>query len=263
MLRQDDTIELTSSSQHAREWITTMVAEYIAYRLVGASVVDTYLAYDDYYIIPVINPDGFVYTQTAERLWKKNRRPPPDEELEEEDECWGVDLNRNWDIEWDTHAEGSSDDPCDQTYRRTAPASEVEIQTGMAGFADTIGKKQGIQLFLDLYSYSQLMLSPYGFTCNKVPEHNDDYLRLTNWTARAIEFYGSHYEFGPTCLTMYPTNGNSMDYLSEVVGAEWAMAMELRPNGSASDVGFILPPEEIWRTVTETWHGLKVMFSVM
>lgn len=48
---------------HAREWVTTMVTEYIAYRLLGdyragdegvREAVDKY----DFYIIPVVNPDG-------------------------------------------------------------------------------------------------------------------------------------------------------------------------------------------------------------
>jgi murein tripeptide amidase MpaA len=47
---------------HAREWITTMTTEYFAYQLLteyssNATVkaaVDTF----DYYIIPIVNPDG-------------------------------------------------------------------------------------------------------------------------------------------------------------------------------------------------------------
>ena len=54
------------------------VNEYFAYQLItnyGKNAtftkwVDSY----DWYIIPVVNPDGFVYTQTTDRNWRKNRQ---------------------------------------------------------------------------------------------------------------------------------------------------------------------------------------------
>ncbi len=41
-------------------------------------------------IIPVPNPDGYVYTWDVDRLWYKNRSPTGNEE------CIGIDMNRNW-----------------------------------------------------------------------------------------------------------------------------------------------------------------------
>ena len=29
----------------------------------------------DFYILPVTNPDGYVYSWTTDRMWRKNRRP--------------------------------------------------------------------------------------------------------------------------------------------------------------------------------------------
>lgn len=58
---------------HAREWISTMTVEFLA-----ASIVDGYkkgnpeftsiLNKYDIYILPVVNPDGFVYSQRLDRL---------------------------------------------------------------------------------------------------------------------------------------------------------------------------------------------------
>ena len=50
------------STVHAREWVTTMTVEYLAYQLIAGygkdsnvtSFVDNY----DFYLIPVVNPDG-------------------------------------------------------------------------------------------------------------------------------------------------------------------------------------------------------------
>lgn len=80
---------------HAREWITTMVVEYFAYRLMtgyGQNSNATKLLADyDFYILPVVNPDGFVYSQTTNRLWRKNRSAAPPGS-----DCLGTDINRNW-----------------------------------------------------------------------------------------------------------------------------------------------------------------------
>ncbi|KAJ8132919.1 hypothetical protein O1611_g705 [Lasiodiplodia mahajangana] len=101
---------------HAREWISTATAEYLAYKLVteynagdedARAVVDKY----DFYIIPIVNPDGFAYTQTTQRLWRKNRQPGPNGST-----CYGRDINRNWDFAWDANPLGASTNPCSQTY---------------------------------------------------------------------------------------------------------------------------------------------------
>ena len=52
------------STVHAREWVTTMTVEYLAYQLIAGygkdsnvtSFVDNY----DFYLIPVVNPDGTI-----------------------------------------------------------------------------------------------------------------------------------------------------------------------------------------------------------
>lgn len=54
---------------------------------VTASFVDNY----DFYIFPFVNPDGFVYTQTNERLWRKNRMPPPPDA--ENQTCFGKSIS--------------------------------------------------------------------------------------------------------------------------------------------------------------------------
>lgn len=248
---------------HAREWITTMTVEYLTYHLIAGygkdeqitEFVDSY----DFYVIPVINPDGFVYTQTTERLWRKSRLPPLPGANESEP-CWGIDLNRNWPHEWDTNPEGSSPDPCTQTYRGASPGDATE-QAGMSGFADKLGQGQGLKLFIDFHSYSQLMLSPYGYSCDVFPSTNEEHVNLMGATAEAIEaVYGTNYTYGPTCQTIYPANGGSMDYVYDISGAQWAMAVELRDTG---DFGFVLPQEQIVPNCEEIWEGMKVMLSKM
>ncbi|KAK9763016.1 hypothetical protein K7432_010699 [Basidiobolus ranarum] len=64
--------------QHAREWISGASMQYLADTLVTGyasdssikSLLDTY----EFIIIPVSNPDGYNYSWTKDRLWRKNRR---------------------------------------------------------------------------------------------------------------------------------------------------------------------------------------------
>lgn len=99
---------------HAREWITTMTTEYIAYTLLNnyanSTEVKGYVDKYDFYIFPVVNPDGFVYTQTTQRLWRKNRQPTSGST------CIGHDINRNWNAYWAVTG-GASTNPCDETFK--------------------------------------------------------------------------------------------------------------------------------------------------
>src|SRR5688500_3985892 len=71
----------------------------------------------EFYLVPVVNPDGYVYNQTTNPggggMWRKNRR--------NNGGSFGVDLNRNWPEKWGFDNTGSSGTPTSETYRGTAP----------------------------------------------------------------------------------------------------------------------------------------------
>lgn len=56
----------------------------------------------DWIIVPVLNPDGFIYTHEVDRFWRKTRSIHPTSN------CLGADPNRNFDFQW--YAEGGSSD---------------------------------------------------------------------------------------------------------------------------------------------------------
>lgn len=70
--------------------------------------------------------------------------------------------------------------------------------------------------------------------------------------------HGTDYTTGPICQTIYPANGNSVDWVLDVAGGETAFAAELRDTGRH---GFILPPEQILPTGEETWAGFKALMT--
>ncbi|CAB4055581.1 unnamed protein product [Lepeophtheirus salmonis] len=83
---------------HAREWGSVSSVAYIISRLVELFNDPTQRLLDarakvNWYIMPLVNPDGYEFTRTTNRLWRKNRAPPPSGSG-----CYGVDLNRNWNV---------------------------------------------------------------------------------------------------------------------------------------------------------------------
>ncbi|KAH8719224.1 carboxypeptidase-like protein A4 precursor [Phaeosphaeriaceae sp. PMI808] len=251
---------LWHATVHAREWISTMVIEYLAYQLVdgykaGDSDVTAFLDHYDFYLVPFHNPDGFVYTQTNDRLWRKNRQPRPSENAT----CIGTDGNRNWKFEWNAQPPegGSTPNPCGQTYRGIAPGDTPENQAldGLSAKLSSTGG--GIRSFIDFHSYSQLVLTPWGYTCNPLPESLPRMLEAANGTARAIEAAserGSVYKAGPGCQILYFSTGNSRDHHYAVHGANHSWTLELSPQDEAGG-GFVLSPEQIWPVVKEQWAG--------
>jgi len=81
---------------HAREWIAPITAFYLIDSLIDAfqQKKDPRITNVSYYIMPILNPDGYEYSRTpGHRLWRKNRSLPP-----AGSNCYGVDLNRNYDV---------------------------------------------------------------------------------------------------------------------------------------------------------------------
>ena len=60
---------------HAREWISPAVVTYMMRELTENITGQQELVEGlDWYIVPVVNPDGYAYSWTDDRLWRKTRR---------------------------------------------------------------------------------------------------------------------------------------------------------------------------------------------
>ncbi|KAI0426096.1 hypothetical protein F5Y09DRAFT_76768 [Xylaria sp. FL1042] len=247
---------------HAREWISTAVTEYLTYKLVTEynsgdndtrSVLDKY----DFYIIPIVNPDGFVYTQTTERLWRKNRQPGPDGS-----ECYGRDINRNWEFAWDANPQGASTNPCSQTYKGERPSDTPENQ-GLDKLVRQLRDGAGIKLYIDWHSYGQYILSPFGYKETLYAPELGKWTKAAQMVSDAIRDSSSDlttFTFGPSGATLYPTTGAAPDHVYSIGRAEFSYTIELRDIGQH---GFVLPPELIRPTVEEQWAGQKVLWSLL
>ncbi|KAF2273322.1 uncharacterized protein EI97DRAFT_383976 [Westerdykella ornata] len=246
---------LIHGNVHAREWITSKTVEYIAWQLLTKystdatvkSLVDKF----DFYIVPIVNPDGFVYTQRTDRLWRKNRQTVSSSR------CVGRDINRNWPYKWDAPG-GASTDPCSETYKGVA-AGDAPENKGLVAQVQQLKASRGIRLYLDIHSYGQYILWPYGYDCNLRAENDAQHRNLATRAASAIRAVsGTAYTIGPSCSTLYATTGSSTDYTDVTGNSTYSYTYELRDTGK---YGFSLPANQIQPTVRETWAGIVSMLK--
>lgn len=184
---------------HAREWIATMVAEYILYSLVSGystGTTKTFLDNYDFYIIPVINADGFTYSQSTNRMWRKNRQTRTGIS------AVGTDINRNWPSHWDV-AGGASTTPSAEDYRGEAACDTPECKV-LTAFSTKIAAIKGIPWYIDFHSYAKAILLPYGYSCTAKVANLAAQQSLANSMKTSIaSAYGTSFVAGPICTTLY------------------------------------------------------------
>jgi murein tripeptide amidase MpaA len=236
---------------HAREWISPATATYIIDRLIRSEEPDALdLSQNfDWYFIPILNADGYKYTFTRDRLWRKNLKPYG--------RCVGVDLNRNFDSVW--NGTGSSSNPCRYDFCGGSVFSEPEAQA-IKNFMENYAKEYRIKTYISLHSYSQLYMFPYGYTTEKVSNY-DDLMSIGQEAVKAIkETHGQDYEVGSSIDIIYPNSGSSVDYIYEKFDVPIAFTIELRGPKDSTNL-FILPADEITPTAEETFAAFLAMFK--
>jgi murein tripeptide amidase MpaA len=244
---------------HAREWISPAVCQYLAdyflcdrgWRNVQAAFRNTRL-----YIIPSINPDGYEWSRTNSRLWRKNRRPAPSGST-----CIGVDMNRNYENMWG--GGGSSGDPCSDTYRGPSRASEPETQVSQ-NLLDSLGVSGAV----DMHSFSQLILRPYGSTTANSPDEAA-HAALGTQMRTAIINAGYNTAFtSQKSIQLYATTGT---YEGQAYGSNGpntgtpkrclGQTIELRPNSNQNPPGFQLPPNQIMPSGRELEEAFRIWLN--
>lgn len=240
------------SQIHAREWLSGTTLQYIFHELVSNygknNTVTDILDSVEIVIVPIVNPDGYDFTWTNSRLWRKNRR-------ENGPLSHGVDLNRNFNVHWDLPG-GSSRSPWSETYRGPAVASEPETQAVTQYFLQFPEIVAGI----DFHTFSQLVLRPYGHTSDPSP-HEEQLKRVADGISSAIySVHGKTYTSIPAS-GLYPTTGAASDwfYSDEVFEAfghrVYGYTIELRPK-SMLEGGFVMDPKYIIPTGEELFEAI-------
>jgi hypothetical protein len=227
---------LYSSTQHAREWISTevnrrLMNHYIDRWRANDREVRKLLQTTELWFVLVANPDGYQYTFDHERLWRKNLRDNNGDGQTQVGD--GVDPNRNFPNHWGYDEEGSSSIQSSDTYRGPAPMSEPETQA-MVGLLDRIG----FAFQVNYHSNGQWLLYAEGWQTSTPTADDPIYYAMSgNLDDPAID------EFHPGLSSdvLYVTNGETTDYAHATTGA---LAWTPELSAGCDGCGFVFPDDE-------------------
>lgn len=281
-----------------------MVTEYIAYSVLHLYEVDMDVKHAldkfDFYIFPVVNPDGMSLdvflpttplTQPRIRL-QPNREPPVAQEPTE---------TARQPLLW-PRPQSQLGRPLEQHRRRRDPALPEHIpwrKSARRSRDEGVSEKTGIHpsparhptvyrlarfraaghvpyspptspsAKTSCFPLQQHALTPsypitaYSYACDK----HLPLFSTTRWLGHELATamtatHGTPYRAGAACeLLPYRASGDSADWAFEVLGADHAYTVELRPGlrgrTGASATGFKLPEKQIRGTAEEAWAGVK------
>jgi hypothetical protein len=221
-------------AQHAREWITPEMVTRLMDRFLSGYGSDAELTSlvntTELWFLPVANPDGYDFTFSGDRLWRKNLRDNnADGSITPGD---GVDPNRNFPLKWGWDNEGSSDQPSSETFRGTGPASEPETQA-LRGLLDRVG----FEFLINYHSAAELLLYGVGWQVS-TPTPDDAILEAMAGTdaKSAIPGYDPY-----LTAELYIVNGETDGYAT-VEDGTLSFTPEMTTCETASD----LDPDDQW-----------------
>lgn len=204
----------------------------------------------DIFVLPLLNPDGraFVFAPGGDQWWRKNRSVNPGSP------CLGTDLNRNFDFLWPWTIGQTSASPCALTFKGASAFSEPETRN-VRYMLDTY---TNIVTFVDVHSYSELLLYPWGDDDNQTttPDQNfqnpawdglrgtlgsgyaeyipaedlNRFIDMANRVRDAIAAVRGRVYTVQSGAALYPTSGVSADY---------AYSRHFLPGGARKVWGFV------------------------
>lgn len=265
---------LLYSQEHAREWVTPLVALETAERLLrnyeSSSFIRKLVDNLDIFIIPSVNPDGAHYSIHDFTLQRRNmtRYCPLDGVADPLGrDAWGVDLNRNFRVgNLEQGFSGASTSCTSDVFRGPSTLSEPEAQNEIwlaennpnIRFAMNTHTHGGYFMWapgayrfptrdgLERPSYG---VESYFYEASDVILNRiKDYRGTTVWPSRV----------GPISDVLYSAAGNSGDdhfYSSDIFAWSFEAGSPLWTGSGWSSVGFTPPFEEGHEEAMEFSHG--------
>jgi extracellular matrix protein 14 len=267
---------LITGGSHAREWISVSSAAYIAYSLVTAYEdprfpdVTKLLNHFDVTFLPVLNPDGYDYTFSTDRLWRKTRQQTP------LPFCPGIDMDRAFPFGWDGN--NTADNPCSEDFAGTSPLESLEAKR-LNDWARNQTEQSNVTFvsYLDLHSYSQEVLYPYSYSCDVEPPNLEDLEEVALGLAKSFRLtFGHYYGVSSACegsitldsrsedkeavrrsklkrSQMESQGGSALDFFYHDMKVKYSYQIKLRDTGA---YGFLLPKEHIVPTGMEAFESV-------
>jgi carboxypeptidase T len=204
---------IVNAAIHAREYTTaelvTRFGEYLLKNYGKDADATWILDNQEVHLVLQANPDGRKHAEQGQ-FWRKNTHSVSCGDPN----SWGIDLNRNYPYNWGCCG-GSSGSGCSETYRGPAAASEPETMAVrnyvLAQLPDYGNPQQGpipldaAGMFMDIHSYSQLVLWPWGYTTQVAP--NGTQLQTLG---RKFAYFNNY--LPEQSIYLYVTDGTTIDF---------------------------------------------------
>jgi len=235
---------------HAREWIScasvmNLLKELLEPEPRFADRVTQALAKYDFYILPVFNVDGYEYTHTHNRMWRKTRSRGR--------YCFGADPNRNWDSHWG--GIGTSSNECSDIYHGKSAFSEIEVKQ-VANKLTALRGSVGVKSYWNIHAYSQLVLYAWGYTTQRAKDYVEINRIAQTFSDGIKSVNGKYFRPGQPSRILYSVAGGSMDWTYEKLGIIYSYAPEMRPKQGEFINGFLLPARYIRPSGVEFTNGM-------
>ncbi|ALC49169.1 CG8945, partial [Drosophila busckii] len=260
----------------AMAWIgpasaTWMISELV--RLMRSNKTDEqheFIRNTTWYIMPVLNPDGYVYSHEYDRFWKKSRsqhaeKPPSglldsamtwlQQKRANAKNCFGVDLDRNWLYQWGKR--GSSKTPCNEFYAGPAPFSEPETKAVSEFLMDY---RTQIKLYISLQAYGQVLSYPIKANSTFNTERLDDFLDVAMVGTDVLRKKGSktRYKVDSANDLIEQRSGCADAFAAYEIGIPFSYTLQLADNGVH---GYLLPSSAIESTARDAFEIIGGMLD--
>ena len=209
---EDEAEVLYTGMHHAREPMSFMNLYYFIYWILENYNIDDdatqILNSREMWFVPIVNPDGYEYNRSIAPngggMQRKNMRNTCNGSAD------GIDPNRNYDYMWGLDNQGSSPDPCNETYRGSSAFSEPETQA----IRDFI-EQRDFTIAMNYHSYSNLLIYPFGYSYDN-PMDTDDLNTFIEYAQDMTQY--NNYAWGTGTDLLYPVNGEACDWMYGVHG---------------------------------------------
>lgn len=134
----------------------------------------------EWYFLPVANPDGYAYTWSTDRMWRKFRRPTHDPS------CPGVDGNRNWPTAW-----RGNGNPCSGSFSGYDALDQPETHHIDRFFRDLV-----VSGAIDMHCCGTFWTVPWGHTSQPSPDFARQNAVSTRVAAAIRRHTGREYRIG-------------------------------------------------------------------
>ncbi|KAH8289358.1 hypothetical protein KR054_004192 [Drosophila jambulina] len=250
---------------------TWMIAELLRLMKTNKSNEDVeFIRNTTWYVMPVLNPDGYAYSHEYDRFWKKSRSqhqaPAPSGLLDSamtwlqqkrgpDKVCYGVDLDRNWLYQWGKR--GSSKAPCNEFFAGPTPFSEPETKAVSEFLMDY---RTQIKLYISLQAYGQVISYPVKANSTFNSERLDDFLDVAMVGTDGLRKKGSkaRYKVDASNDLIEQRSGCADAFAAYEIGIPFSYTLQLADNGVH---GYLLPSSAIEPTARDAFEIISGMMD--